>query len=70
MGKKEIFICVAAGIAGVAGGILATKKGWTDKAAKSLGLGKKEEETIPVAQAQVQNQEPVAKPMQQSQQKA
>ena len=72
MGKKEIFICVAGIVLGAGAGIAATKRGLTDKVAKSLGLGK-EESASPVAQAQEQNQEqPVvaaAKPMQ-NQQKA
>lgn len=72
MGKKEVLICMAGFVLGAGAGIAATKKGLTDKAAKSLGLGK-EEAASPVAQAQEQNQEqPVvaAKPMMQNQQKA
>lgn len=54
----------------VAGGMLAEHYGNVVSKAQNLFKGKKEEEVAsPQAQAQMQNQEPVAKPMQ-NQQKA
>lgn len=73
MEGRKIAAYVAGAVVCVAGGMLAEHYGNVVSKAQNLFKGKKEEEVAsPVqAQAQMQNQEPVAaKPMQQNQQKA
>lgn len=72
MEGKKIAAYVAGAVVCVAGGMLAEHYGNVVSKAQNLFKGKKEEEVAsPVqAQAQMQNQEPVAKPMQNQQQKA
>lgn len=72
MEGKKVAAYVAGAVVCVAGGMLAEHYGNVVSKAQNLFKGKKEEEVAsPVqAQAQMQNQEPVAKPMQQNQQKA